>query len=178
MVAHPRRLTIRCDNTVATDHHHGISTTKSNIITRLIIIVTATISQPLLPVLLLDLHIYPVSVFCFLASMSTGGRLHAMLQLRGRERVRRRHIPHAQAMLACYFLATGNKILTERWRFSGFATRKWEVCSAGFCYLGISRAGSGSRRKKSGSRIEGFEHSAWSECGETLWAGTTGNDQI
>ena len=47
--------------------------------------IIATVSQPLLPVLLLDLHIYPFSVFCFITSMSTGGRRYATRLWSGRE---------------------------------------------------------------------------------------------
>jgi hypothetical protein len=98
---------------------------KSNIITRLTLIDIATVSQPLLPVLLLDLHIYPVSVFCFLASMSTGGRPHATRQPRGREGLTKTHFTCSGNGGSLFPSSRETENQTQRRRFSGFATRKW-----------------------------------------------------
>jgi hypothetical protein len=129
---------------------------KSNIITRLTLIAIATVSQPLLPVLLLDLHIYPVSVFCFLASMSTGGRPHATRQPRGREGSTKTHFT-CSGNGGCYFLAAGKrKIQPSDGVFLDLLHANGEVHGAASCLSGSITGWLGFTKKKSGSRTEGF----------------------
>jgi hypothetical protein len=137
--------------------------------TRLTIIATATVSQPLLFVLLLDLHIYPVSVFCFLTSMSTGGRRQDMLRDYGAGEDSTTKDLCAQATVAIIFFlrASGheNFFFPKRRRFldlldaNGRSTAL--LCSAGVItgWLGFTT------EEKNGSRTEGCDagHSARSD---------------
>jgi len=131
--------------------------------TRLTIIVTATVSQPLLPVLLLGLHIYPLSVFCFQACRREGVIKHATWG----ERILTAKDICAQATVAIiiFFLSRqGTKNLFKRRRFLDCFKGKWEAYSAAFFptrrYHGLARA-SREKEKMAGSRAEGCDCDAF-----------------
>lgn len=120
--------------------------------------IIATVSQPLLPVLLLDLHIYPISEFCFLTSMSTGGRHRHVTRLwSGREDSTTKIFAPRQWWPSFFSSsASRHENFSKRRRFLELLNANGRS-TAMLSHPGLSRAGSGSRKKNSGSRTEGCD---------------------